>query len=336
MPRRSRSGATAPVETTFIAHVKELRNRLAIAGLIFVLASVGCYFIYDSVFAVLQAPLATPLFFTSPGGGFAIMLGICAAFGFIMTMPFLAFQLLMFIAPATSGRIRPLRALSLSLGAFALAITGTAFALAVVLPGILRFFTGFQTAGLEALITAGSYFDLVTRLVIAFAIIFQLPLVLWGIDRIRPLPPKSLLRAEKWVALGSLMVALLVPFAFDLMTQLLIALPIFVLYNVSIVGLLVARSGRRRQSHDVPSPAGQKTAPTAPAPTPTAARTSQTTRPRPPVLASRPAPTVDGFRRASRRQSNTAALTVSTPPAPRPAGLERTAARQPQLISDFR
>jgi hypothetical protein len=116
-----------------------------------------------------------------------------------------------------------------------LAFAGAAFGFYYIIPGALRFFAGFQVSGLNALISADSYLGFVTNVVITFVIVFQIPLLIGFIDRIKPLRPRMLLSGEKWVIIGSLVISVLVPFAFDLVTTLLIALPIIVLYNLSIV-----------------------------------------------------------------------------------------------------
>ncbi|GHG43849.1 hypothetical protein GCM10012320_08210 [Sinomonas cellulolyticus] len=219
-----------------------------------VLASVGCFFIYGSVFALLQAPLHAPLYFTSPQGGFNITMSICLVAGLIAAIPLLVYHILMFLGPAFPLVIKRTRCALLSLVSFVLACTGAAFALFVVIPLVLRFFTGFQTAGLSALITASSYFDLVAKLLASFALIFQLPLILWGINRIKPLSPRRLFGFEKYVIAGSVGVGVLVPFAFDLTTQALIALPIVVLYNLSILVVVIDSSSSRRKQRKAHQP----------------------------------------------------------------------------------
>jgi hypothetical protein len=64
---------------------------------------------------------------------------------------------------------------------------------------------------------------------------FQIPLVIAFVDRIKPLQPRKLLKYEKWVVIGSLVIAILAPFTYDFVTSLLIGVPIVVLYNLSIL-----------------------------------------------------------------------------------------------------
>jgi hypothetical protein len=112
------------------------------------------------------------------------------------------------------------------------------------LPGALKFFGGFQVPGLSALISADSYLSFVSNSLITFMIVFQIPLLMIIFDRIKPISPKKLLAMEKYVVLAGLLVALIVPFAFDVVTCLLIAAPIVILYNVS-VAIIIVRHARR-------------------------------------------------------------------------------------------
>ncbi len=113
-----------------------------------------------------------------------------------------------------------------------------------MLPGALKFFGGFQVAGLTALISADSYLSFVTNSLITFMIVFQIPLLMVIADRIKPIPPKKLLAFEKYVIVAGFVIALVVPFAFDFVTSLLIATPIIALYNISVV-IIMIRHGRR-------------------------------------------------------------------------------------------
>jgi hypothetical protein len=129
-----------------------------------------------------------------------------------------------------------------------LAIAGAAFAFYVILPGSLQFFAGFQVKGLSALISADSYLNFVTSIIITFVIMFQLPLLIGFIDKVKPLQPRNLLKYEKWVVVGSLVVAILAPFTYDFVTSILIAVPIIVLYNLSIL-MVVVNHARSVTSH---------------------------------------------------------------------------------------
>ena len=224
-------------------HIRELAMRLLVSFFALVIAGVVVYMFYGPILEFLRSPLGTPLYYSNPAGSFAFIMKICFMGGLTITIPVLVFNLIMFIRPAF-GQTLPIKRVYLtSILSSILAITGAAFAFFVILPGSLQFFAGFQVSGLNALISADSYLGFVTNIIITFVIVFQLPLLITFIDVIKPLPPKKLISMEKWVIMGSLAVALLAPFTYDLVTSLLIALPIVVLYNLSIV-IVVVRHAR--------------------------------------------------------------------------------------------
>jgi hypothetical protein len=126
-----------------------------------------------------------------------------------------------------------------------LAWLGVAFAYVVILPAALRFFAGFGDGMIKPLISTTAYFSFVTGCLVSFAAIFQLPLLLLFINHIRRMPPGSLGRYRRHVIIGSFALALVLPFTYDPITQFLVALPIIVLYELSVALVwLVNRRGR--------------------------------------------------------------------------------------------
>jgi hypothetical protein len=124
---------------------------------------------------------------------------------------------------------------------------GAAFGFLIIIPLALRFFYKFQVDGLVAIISADEYLRFVVSVIITFVLIFQLPLFISLIDHIKPLPPKKLLKLEKYIIVGSVFIGVVVPFALDPTVQLLIASPIIVLYNVSIGIVVLQQAVRRRR-----------------------------------------------------------------------------------------
>jgi sec-independent protein translocase protein TatC len=212
-----------------------------------VVAGVVVYLYYTPILEFLRSPLGAPLYYSSPAGSFAFVMKICFTGALIITIPILAYNLIMFIRPAFVKALSRKRIYTTSGLSLLFAIAGAAFAFYVILPNSLKFFAGFQVSGLSALISADSYLGFVTNIIVTFVLIFQLPLLLAFIDHIKPLQPKKLVKFEKWVVLGSLVIALLAPFTYDLVTSLLIALPIVVLYNISIVMVLVLHAQADRK-----------------------------------------------------------------------------------------
>lgn len=223
-------------------HVRELMMRLLASFITLVLASFVVYAFYEPIILILRDPLGAPLYYSNPSGSFAFVMKISLMGALAITIPVLTYNIIMFIRPAFSQIITSKRVYLSSLASLLLSISGVLFAYFIILPGSLKFFAGFQVNGLSALISADSYLGFVVNIITTFIIVFQLPLIVSFIDNIKPLTPKFLLKQEKWVVLGSTMVALLSPFSFDILTMLFIAMPIIILYNMSILVVSVQHS----------------------------------------------------------------------------------------------
>ncbi|HUC96778.1 MAG TPA: twin-arginine translocase subunit TatC [Candidatus Saccharimonadales bacterium] len=246
----SQSAQNLHQSATVYDHIRELQMRLIVSVVAMAIAGTVVYFFYAPILALLSSPLKAPLYYNTPAGSFTFVMRICFTGALIVTIPILTYNLIMFVQPAFEKTLTMKRVLVTTVSSTILAIAGAAFAFYCILPGTLAFFKGFQVSGLNALISADNYLGFVTNIIIMFVIVFQIPLLMLFIDIVKPLQPKKLIKLEKWVILGSLIVALLAPFTYDLVTSLLIALPIVLLYNLSIIIVVarhaeVARKARR-------------------------------------------------------------------------------------------
>jgi sec-independent protein translocase protein TatC len=240
--------------TMMIHHVKEIQVRLLITVAVLIAGMALGYVFYEQLFHFIKAPLGGPLHYTSPAGSFSFVVKICLMVGVIVALPVAVYNAIMFVQPALKQRLSRIRVYTTTLLSLVFAALGASFAFLVIIPLALRFFYKFQVDGLIALISADDYLKFVVNVILAFVIIFQLPLLISLIDHIRPLPPMKLLKAEKYVIVGSLVIALVVPFAVDPMVQLLIASPIIVLYNLSILVVVIQRALRRRKTRPEQTP----------------------------------------------------------------------------------
>lgn len=254
---------------TMLHHVKEIQMRLLITVLVLIAGMIVGYVFYEFLFQFIKAPLHGPLHYTSPAGSFSFVIKICLMVGVIATIPVAVYNIIMFVQPALVEKLSKLRVYLTTCMSLLLAAGGAAFAFFVIIPMALEFFFKFQVDGLEALISADDYLRFVVNVIITFVLIFQMPLLISLIDHITPLPPKKLLKAEKFIIVGSVAVGVLVPFALDPVIQLLIASPIIILYNVSI-GIVVLQHMYKRRRGMLPDSGMQ----TAPSPT-TASATTQ-------------------------------------------------------------
>ncbi|MEI7539311.1 MAG: twin-arginine translocase subunit TatC [Candidatus Saccharibacteria bacterium] len=228
-----RSNKQSPQATKLFDHIRELRTRFFVCLAVLIVSGFIVYFFYEPILTILRSPLNAPLYYSNPAGSFAFVMKICLMSAITITTPVMIYNLIMFIRPAFKETVPTARVYLTTIYSIIMATSGAIFAYFCIIPGTLKFFSGFQVNGLQALISADGYLNFVTNIIITFVIVFQIPLLIVFADRIKPIPPMKMLKMEKWVILGSLIIAAVVPFAFDLMTCLFIALPIVVLYNIT-------------------------------------------------------------------------------------------------------
>jgi sec-independent protein translocase protein TatC len=261
---------SATADQLFIDHVRELRRRLLWSVFCLVLASVAA-FVYRSVLILaFTRPLHQSLIYTAPSGGLQFVFQICLAVGAVAALPVFLYQLLRFALPAfDQARLRTRGLVTIVAASYLLALSGVAFAYWLVLPMSFRFFASFDISGIRALISTAEYLSFVLGCVVTFAIIFQLPLLLLSYNRIDRFPPGALTKYRRHVTVGSLGLALLLPFTYDPLTQFVIAAPIIALYEVSILGVWMANR-RYRASVGLPSVPSRGAQPTTTSPRPAA------------------------------------------------------------------
>jgi len=233
-------------------HIRELRTRLIVCAIVLIVGGIVGYFFYEEILVWLRSPLGADLYYSTPAGSFNFIIKVASMVGILAAVPFIIFQLIMFIRPVVAEKLSATRVVFYTLASIGLAVTGALFAFYAILPGALKFFAGFQVAGLSALIDANNYLNFVTNAIVTFILVFQIPLVMIIIDRIKPISPKKLLSMEKYVILGGLVVSLMVPFALDITTSLLIASPIVILYNISVGMIVIRHLIARRRTVDLP------------------------------------------------------------------------------------
>jgi sec-independent protein translocase protein TatC len=199
-----------------------------------VVASILGYILRDHILNILLLPLNQPLYFSSPAGGFSFIFSISLFFGFLVSLPVLVFEILGFIEPVMPSKIK-YSALIILISSCILLLLGIVFAYFAALPGALHFLATFGGDEVRSLISTNEYFTFVTRYMIGFGMLFQLPLVLIFINKIHKLEVRSLMDFERWVILISFILAAILTPTPDVVNQLVMAVPIILLYQISVL-----------------------------------------------------------------------------------------------------
>lgn len=217
-----------------MAHVAELRKVLMVCTFSLIAFSTIAYFFFDQILAVFQKPLGKTLYYTSPTAGFTFAIKLCITVGLIVSVPVVVNRVFSFVKPAVKKHLHRSFAWY-SIWSVILAITGVVFAYYISLPGALDFLTSFKAGQIEALITVDSYFTFFTAYLLGYAVLFQTPIIMLGINKVRPLDPGATMRYQRHVILGSFAVAAILTPTPDPWNQTLMAIPMILLYQVGIL-----------------------------------------------------------------------------------------------------
>ena len=233
---------------TFGHHLRELRRRLFWVAGVFLVGLVAGAVFNEKLIHIIQAPLGQTLYFTSPMGGLGFSMQICLLVGAIAAIPMAVYHLLKFIHPA-SGRVLPKSMVLILLVSMTLAAVGLTFAYFISLPNALKFLTHFGSRSIQALITTDEYLSFVLAYLGGSALIFQLPLLLLFINRIKPLGPSQLKKYQPHVIITCFIIAAILTPTPDPINQMVLALPMLILFELSCaLVLFVNHRAKVRQS----------------------------------------------------------------------------------------
>ncbi len=226
------------------AHLEELRRKLIISGISWLVAFLACYTYAEKLFDLIAGPVrqalpkGTSLVFITATEPFFTYLKIGALAGLLVSLPVIFWQLWSFVAPGLYQNekryIIPfvlVSTLCFASGAF----FGYRFVFPMAFKVLIEFGTG--SGELNAMLSMGSYLSLSSKLLLAFGLVFELPVVIFFLARMGIVDYKMLARNRKFALLAAFVVgAVLTPP--DVFSQTALALPFIALYEV---GIIVAR-----------------------------------------------------------------------------------------------
>ncbi len=226
-----------------LEHLSELRLRLMIsAGVLLVAASI-CFANIEFIRGILTQPLdELKLIYLSPPEAFMANLKLALFSGLIVSMPVLIYELLAYIFPGLT-RNEKIFFVSVLFGIIILFSIGAAFAYHVVFPFTLRFFLQFADAQLHPHFTISEYIIFFISFHLAFGAVFQLPLLTWALGKLGLLTTHFLRRHRK-IALLIMLVISAVITPPDIISQLVMILPLLVLYELGIIMVLISERKR--------------------------------------------------------------------------------------------
>ena len=253
MNAKSGQGQSVDVQMPFTSHLEELRSRLVKSCVAIGIAFLGCFAVVDDIFAVLAAPLrrlhisGLTLIGTAVTEAFFTKMKVAFAAAIIVALPVLLWQAWQFVAPGLYEHEKRYTRSFVSFGSLFF-IAGAAFCYEVVVQlGLDFLLRRYEVIHVQPLIQIGDYLSLVSRLVLAFGVMFELPVVAFFLARIGVIDHRFLIRHVSYAIVAiAILAAILTPP--DLISQVLFMVPLSLLYGLSIG---VAYMARKRNNSSV-------------------------------------------------------------------------------------
>ena len=222
-----------------MSHLRELRRRLIWIVIIYLIGVVAVMSFSDVAFQFISQPIraalppGTPLVFLNAPDLFFTYLKIAMLLSLLLTSPLTFYQLWAFVAPGLY-RNEKRTFIAAFVASLTLLLLGGAFAFFVVFPLVFQFFFGLATDAIQALPAVREYLTLVLKLLFAFGLVFQIPLVVLLLVRLDLVDVAALAAKRRYVAVWAfILAAILTPP--DIISQTLLALPMLLLYELGIV-----------------------------------------------------------------------------------------------------
>lgn len=228
----------------FLHHLEELRWRLLKSFLALLIATIASFYYSEQILKFIIEPLGdTKLFFTEVTGSFYAYLQLSILSGIVISSPVVFYQLWAFVSPGLY-RKEKLAVLPLVAVSTLLFIVGAGFCYYAVLPYSLKFLIGFAGDLLSPIITIGSYISFSGILMLAFGVCFQLPVAAYFLGKIGLVSPTFLRKGRPYSVVLILIFAGVLTPSPDIATQLMLAVPLYFLYEISII--IVKLTGKKR------------------------------------------------------------------------------------------
>ena len=225
---------------SLVDHLSELRSRIVRILLAVAAGSVVGFWAARPVIGVLAEPAGGTLLNLAPGDAFFITVRVAVVTGVILAMPVILYQVWAFVAPGlTPAERRVARPwVPLALAFFALGV-GIAW---LVLPYALGFLLSFGHGVFVNQLAAGPYFDFVTTMFLAFGIVMEFPILLFGLSRVGIVTSQRLRASRRFVILGIAIFAAVATPGGDLVSPFVLGGTMYALYEAT--ALVISRTGR--------------------------------------------------------------------------------------------
>lgn len=227
-------------EKTFIPHLVELRDRLIRASVAIIIAFLGLVYWAPDIFKLLARPLMMnlpsdgKLIVTDVTGSFFVPVKVTMLVAFVIALPYVLYQIWAFVAPGLYQSEKKL-VVPLVGTSYTLFLCGMAFAYFVVFPTIFRVMAHYNAPlGAEMNTDVDNYLSFVLTMFLAFGVTFEVPIFVILLVRMGLVTVSRLKEIRPYVVVGAFVVSAVVTPP-DVFSQLILALPLIILYEAGII-----------------------------------------------------------------------------------------------------
>ena len=242
------------VENSFVSHLIEMRDRLLRAVLAVVIIFIALFPWAQDIYALLAQPMLAAL----PKGGQMIATEVTTPFfvpikvtmmaAFLLAMPWVFYQAWAFVAPGLYQHERRI-GVPLVIASVILFLLGMAFAYFLVFPVVFGFIVGVAPEGVAVMTDIGKYLDFVMTLFMAFGITFEVPVVVVLLVKMGMVSIAKLREIRPYVIVGAFVIgAIFTPP--DVISQFMLAIPLWILYEVGIIVALMTTKPKPKADAD--------------------------------------------------------------------------------------
>jgi len=225
-------------ELSLVQHLKELRDRVMVAAIAVVATSVVSFTFATNIIQILLIPSGeTSLIALNPTENFTTYMRVALFSGIALSMPVILYELYAYIDPALHPSERRF---ALTLGPFVLLlfVGGMLFCYFLLLPRALDFLINFGAPVIQNQLRAADYLSFVTTFILGVGIVFEVPVIIYALIRLHVVTRAWLAKQRRYVFLLSFVFGALITPTPDPFNQMLVALPMYLLYEL---GMLLGR-----------------------------------------------------------------------------------------------
>jgi sec-independent protein translocase protein TatC len=225
------------VPMSFVDHLDEIRSRILISIITFVILTVAAFVFSDELLFVINKPFVDTglkLNVFKLAEGFMMRLKVSAIASFIVSLPFFIFQVWRFILPAITKRDRMFSRVAL-ISSILLFYSGVAFVYFLLMPFTVKMLLSFVAKNITSVIGASEYINFVFLFCFFMGVIFEFPILVMILTRIGLITPYLLSNNRKWAVVVIFVLSAVVTPTTDILTQALVAVPLYFLFEASII-----------------------------------------------------------------------------------------------------